>query len=74
MVGTREGAILVMNYLIEKRTSREEIIGFGPKEVRLLFLFSAASLDDGIRRPRKLCMIISIKNIYPPGTECPAPE
>ena len=29
-----------------------ERVGFGPKEVRLLFLFSAASLDDGIRRPR----------------------
>ena len=75
MVGTREGAIQVMNYLIVKRTSRQEISGFGSKEVRLHFSFFLQLLGAAAFAARdKLCMIISIKNIYSPGTECPAAE
>lgn len=51
MVGTREGAIQVMNYLIEKneppRNKRLRFKGGSPP-----FSFSAASWSRGIRRPR----------------------
>lgn len=57
-----------------QRTSRQEISGFGSKEVRLLFLFLQLLGAAAFAARDKLCMIISIKNIYSPGTECPAAE
>lgn len=54
--------------------SRQEISGFGSKEVRLLFLFLQLLGAAAFAARDKLCMIISIKNIYSPGTECPAAE